>query len=162
MTEAAALVGASRYLRWEARRKGGTRKPVLLHYLENSRYYIPGTSVFEETPSGLVPGYLALIVLSAAASAMGCWLLARRYAFSRGRSIMWALVGFFFGWVGWLLMLVLQQWPARVSCPTCRQLRVVTRDRCEHCGGLHAPPASDGTEIFESAEALRQITLTAR
>jgi hypothetical protein len=162
MTEAAALVGASRYLRWEARRKGGTRKPVLLDYLENSRYYIPGTSRYEETPSGLVPGYLALIVLSGAASAMGCWLLARRYAFSRGRSIMWALVGFFFGWVGWLLMLVLQQWPARVSCPNCRQLRVVTRDRCEHCGGLHAPPASDGTEIFESDYALRQITLTAR
>ena len=87
MTEAAALVGASRYLRWEARRKGSTRKPVLLDYLENSRYYIPGTSAFEVTPSGLVPGYLALIVLSAAASAIGCWLLARRYAFSRGRSI---------------------------------------------------------------------------
>ena len=161
MTEAAALVGASRFLRWDARRKGSTRKPVLLVYLENSRYYIPGTSPFEVTPSGLVPGYLALIVLSAAASAMGCWLLARRYAFSRGRSIMWALVGFFFGWVGGLLMLVLQQWPARVSCPTCRQLRVVTRDRCEHCGGLHAPPASDGTEIFESASALRHVTLTA-
>ena len=128
MTEAAVLVGASHFLRWDARRKGSTRKPVLLNYLENSRYYIPGTSAFEVTPSGLVPGYLALIVLSAAASAMGCWLLARRYAFSRGRSIMWALVGFFFGWVGWLLILVLQQWPARVSCPNCRQLRVVTRD----------------------------------
>jgi hypothetical protein len=162
MTEAAALVGASRYLRWEARRKGSTRKPVLLNYLENSRYYIPGTSAFEVTPIGLVPGYLALIVLSAAASAIGCWLLARRYAFSRARSIMWALVGFFFGWVGWLLMYVLQEWPARVSCPTCRQLLLVTRVRCEHCGGLHAPPASDGTEIFESASALRQITLTAR
>jgi hypothetical protein len=162
MTEAAALLGASRYLRWEARRKGSIWKPVLLEYLENSRYYIPGTSAFEVTPSGLVPGYIALIVLSAAASAIGCWLLARRYAFSRGRSIMWAFLGFSFGWVGWLLMLVLQNWPARVSCPNCRQLRVVTRDRCEHCGSLHAPPASDGTEIFESASALRQIALTVR
>jgi hypothetical protein len=117
MAEAAALVGASRYLRSEARRKGSTRKLVLLEYLENSRYYIPGTSAFEVAPSGLVPGYVGLIALSGAASAMGCWLLARRYAFSRGRSIMWALVGFFFGWVGWLLMLVLQQWPARVSSP---------------------------------------------
>jgi hypothetical protein len=110
----------------------------------------------------LVPGYIALIVLSAAASAMGCWLLARRYAFPRGRSIMWTLVGFFFGWVGWLLMLVVQEWPARVSCPNCRRLRVVTRDTCEHCGGLHAAPAPDGTEIFESASALRHVTLTAR
>jgi hypothetical protein len=162
MTEAAALVSASRFLRWDARLKGSIGKPVLLLYLENIRYYIPGTSPFEVTPSGLVPSYLALIVLSGAVSAMGCWLLARRYAFSRGRSIMWALVGFFFGWVGWLLMLVLQEWPARVSCPTCRQLRLVTRDRCEHCGCLHAPPASDGTEIFEWASALRQISVTAR
>ena len=162
MTEAAALVGASRYLRWEARLKGSTRKPVLLEYLQNTRYYIPGTSEFEVIPSGLVPGYIALIVLSAAASAIGCWLMARRHAFSRARMIGWALVGFFFGWVGWLLMLVLQQWPARVSCPNCRRLRLVTRDQCEHCGGLHAPPASDGSEIFESASALRQITLTAR
>jgi hypothetical protein len=162
MTEAAVLVGTSRFLRWDASRKGSTWKPVLLDYLENSRFYIPGTSRFEVTPSGLVPGYLALIVLSAAAGAIGCWLLARRYAFSRGRSIMWALVGFFFGWVGWLQMLVLQQWPARVSCPNCRQLRLVTRDRCEHCGGLHAPPVSDGTEIFESASAPRHVALTAR
>src|SRR5262249_2643183 len=126
MTEAAALIGASRYLRWEARRNGSTRKPMLLDYLENSRYYIPGTSRFEEVPTGLVPRYIALIVLSGGAGAIGCWLLARRYAFSRGRSIMWALVGFSFGWVGWLLMLVVQQWPARVSCPDCRQLRLVT------------------------------------
>ena len=43
-------------------------------------------------------------MLSAAASAaIGCWLLARRYAFSRARVIGWGgLVGFFFGWVGLL------------------------------------------------------------
>ena len=78
------------------------------------------------TPSGLIPGYVALILLSAAASAFGCFVLARRYAFSRGRCIGWALVGFFFGWVGLVLMLVLQEWPARVACPKCRKLRVVT------------------------------------
>ena len=86
MTEAAALVGAWRVLALEKRRQGGNWKPLLLDYLENSRYYIPDTSVFEETPSGLVPGFIALIVLSAAAGAIGCWLLARRYAFSRGRA----------------------------------------------------------------------------
>src|SRR5262249_41144918 len=102
MTEAAALVGASRYLRWEARRNGSTRRPLLLDYFENIRYYTPGTSRYEKSPGGLVPGYIALIVLSGAASAIGCWVLARRYAFSRARVIGWALVGFFFGWVGWL------------------------------------------------------------
>ena len=37
---------------WEARSNGSTRKPVLLDDLENSKYYIPGTSWFEESPSG--------------------------------------------------------------------------------------------------------------
>ena len=63
-----------------------------------------------------------------------------------------ALLGLVFGWVGLVLMLVLQEWPARVSCPECRKLRVVTRVVCEHCGALHAPPAADGTEIFEQTE----------
>jgi hypothetical protein len=161
MTEAATLVGASRYLRSEARLRGSTRQPVLLTYLDNTRYYIPGTSRFEETPSGLVPCYVALIVLSAAASALGCFLLARRYAFSRARGIGWALVGFFFGWVGLVLMLVLQELPARSACPKCRKLRVVTRDTCEHCGALHAAPAPDGTEIFESAVPEPHVALTA-
>ena len=93
------------------------------------------------TPGGLIPGYVALILLSAAASALGCFLLARRYAFSRARCIGWAVVGFVFGWVGLVLMLVLQEWPARISCPKCRKLRVVTREACEHCGALHAVPA---------------------
>ena len=149
MTEAASLVGATRYLRSEARLQGGTRKPVLLSYLENSKYDIPGTSPDEVTPGGLVPGYIALILLSAVACALGCILLARRSAFSRARSIGWAVLGFLYGWVGLVLMLVLQEWPARVACPKCRKLRVVTRDTCEHCGAAHAAPAPDGTEIFE-------------
>src|SRR5262249_22122638 len=59
MTEAATLVGASRYLRSEARLQGSIRQPVLLTYLDNTGYYIPGTSRFEQTPIGLVLGYIA-------------------------------------------------------------------------------------------------------
>jgi hypothetical protein len=161
MTEAATLVGASRYLRSEARLQGSKRQPVLLTYLDNTRYYIPGTSRFEETPRGLVPGYIVSIVLSAAASALGCFLLACRHAFFRGSSIAWALGGFFFGWVGLVLMLVLQEWPARITCPKCRKLRVVTRDTCEHCAAAHAAPTPDGMEIFETATAVPHVALTA-
>jgi hypothetical protein len=102
-----------------------------------------------------------LILLSATASALGCFLLARRHAFSRARRIGWALVGFCFGWVGLLLMLALQEWPARIACPKCRKLRVVTRDTCEHCGAAHALPEPDGTEIFESAATVPHVALTA-
>jgi hypothetical protein len=161
MTEVATLVGASRYLRSEARLQGSLRKPVLLDYLENSRYYIPGTAWFERTPRGLIAGYLALILLSAAACALVCFLLARRYAFSGAGCIAWPLMGFLFGWVGLLLMLVLQEWPARIVCPKCRKLRLVTRDTCEHCGALHAAPAADGTEIVEQTVVAPQAALVA-
>jgi hypothetical protein len=162
MTEAAILVGASRQLRSEARLQGGTRKPVLLHDLDNIKYYIPGTAPNKATPGGLIPGYIAVMLLSAAASALGCLVLARRYAFAGARCIGWALVGFFFGWVGLVLMLALQEWPARVACPKCRNLRVVARDTCEHCGALHARPSADGTEILESAPVPRAALAATR
>jgi hypothetical protein len=153
MTEAASLVGACKYLRAEARAQGSARKPMLLTVLENSRYYIPGTSSSKSVPTGLIPGYLALMLLSATACALGCSVLARRHAYSRARCVGWALVGFLFGWVGLVLMLAIQEWPARLVCPKCRKLRVVTRETCEHCGALHAASAPDGTEIFELAAA---------
>ncbi len=126
------------------------------------RYFVPGTSRFEGTRDGLIPGYVALILLSAAACALGCFVLARRSAFSRARRIGWALVGLVFGWVGLVLMLVLQEWPARVSCPECRKLRVVTRETCEYCGAPHAVPAPDGTEIFEPMAATPVAALLGR
>jgi hypothetical protein len=161
MTEAASLVGACKYLRAEARSNGSTRKPVLLSSLENSRYYIPGTSRFKSTPGGLIPGYIGMILLSAFSCALVCFLLARRHAFSRARCAGWALCGFFFGWVGLLLMLAVQEWPARVACPKCRKPRVVTHDACEHCGAAHAAPAPDGTEIFEAIATMPHVAVTA-
>jgi hypothetical protein len=161
MTEVASLVGACKYLRAEARSQGSARKPVLLSSLESSRYFIPGTSRSKSVPTGLIPGYLGLMLLSAAACALGCFWLASRHAFSRARCLGWALVGFFFGWVGLLLMLALEEWPARILCPKCGKLRVVTRDACEHCGAWHAAPAPDGTEIFEPTAAGAPVALAA-
>jgi hypothetical protein len=162
MTEAATLVGTTRYLRSERRSQGSIQKPLLLHFLENSGCYIPGTSWNRITPSGLIPGYVALILLSATASALGCFVLARRFAFSCPRRIGWALVGFFFGWVGLVLMLVLQEWPARIACPKCRKIRVVTREACEHCGAAQAVPGADGTEIFEPAARLPSFAVSVK
>ncbi len=162
MAEVVTLVGASKYLRSEARLNGSMRKPVLLDYLENSRYYIPGTAWFKATPRGLIPGYLASVVLSAAACALAIYLLARRHAFCRARCTGWAVLGLLFGWVGLLLTLALVDWPARVACPKCRKLRVVTRDLCEYCGQPHAVPAADGTEIFEPIGATPQVAFVER
>jgi hypothetical protein len=161
ITEAASLVGACKYLRAEARLQGSTRKPVLLSSLESCKYYIPGTTSSKDTPSGLLTAYLILMLVSSAASALDCFLLARRYSFSGTRRVRWALIGFFFGWVGFALMLAMQEWPARIACPSCGKLRVVTRDTCEHCGALHSAPAADGTEIFEPSIPGAQIALSA-
>ena len=155
LTEVAALLGTSRYLRWEARSQGGTHKPVLLSFLNSIRYYVPGASRFEEASGGVIFLYISLMVLAATASALGCLVLARRYAFTRGGCIGWTLVGFPFGWAGFVLLLVFQEWPARIPCPNCRNSRIVSRTRCEHCGASQASPAPDGTEIFEATATLR-------
>jgi hypothetical protein len=167
MTEVATLVGVSRYVRAADRSNGSIHKSSLLDYLEMTEYYIPGTSTMAtalspatQPPNGLISAYIALILLSGTVAAVGCFLLARRYAFSRARSIEWAMIGFCFGWVGMVLMVVLEEWPARIPCPRCLKLRVVTRDRCEHCGVPHAPPNTDGTEIFE-LPGMSEAALTA-
>jgi hypothetical protein len=153
LTEAALFVGLTRDLRQQAHASGSGRKSVFLSFLENSEHCIPGTSRFQSTPSALIPLYVGLILLAAAGCGVGCFLLARCYAFSLLSGVSWALIGFFFGWVGLLLMLAIEDWPARVACTKCRRARVVTRDSCEHCGALHAHPAQDGTEIFETVSS---------
>jgi hypothetical protein len=93
--------------------------------------------------------YLALMMLSAAASALACFQLTRRYALGRAASIGWVLIGCLFGLVGLLLMLSVHEWPSRIPCPKCGKLRVVTRATCKHCAAAHTGPAGDETEIME-------------
>jgi hypothetical protein len=162
-TEAVALVGVSRYSRWEARSTGSADEPVLSRLLEDwIGFFIPDAVWRTDTGSGLFLGFSALILLSAAACALVCFLLARRYAFSRARRLGWALCGLLFGWVGLALMLTLQEWPALIRCPSCGRPRRVDRERCEHCGAAHASPVPDGTEIFETADTTADAALAGR
>ncbi len=98
----------------------------------------------------VVVGWIASLV-GAIVFAIVAWIVARRYAFSAARQRWWTFVGFAGGALGVLLMLSLIEWPARVACPACGKARVVTRERCEHCGAPFSAPARDGTEIFEAA-----------
>ena len=159
--EGAALVGAIRSLRSEARLTGDQGRWVLLDLLEvwTAPYFLPGTGRELISPPGLVPGFAALMLLSAAACAVACFLLGRRATFSRARLVGWSLCGLVFGPVGLLLLLALQALPARVRCPGCGRPRVVDRERCEHCGAAHAVPAADGTEIFETTAATADAAL---
>jgi hypothetical protein len=103
--------------------------------------------------NGPVLAFIVLMVFSATVCALVCLLLARSYAFSKAGCVGWSLCGLLFGPAGLLLLLALQDWPARVACPDCRMPRVVLRDRCEHCGAPHASPPADGTEVFEITSA---------
>jgi hypothetical protein len=161
--EVATLVGATRYLRSEARVRPDQARWVLLDLLEQwIPRFIPGVGWDTGTRPGLVPGFVALMLLSAAACAGTCFLLARRSTFSRARVAGWSLCGLVFGPVGLLLLLALPALPARVRCPACGWQRVVDRDRCEHCGAPHAVPAPDGTEIFEMTATPSHPALAAR
>ncbi len=81
--------------------------------------------------------------------ALAGWWLGRRYQFSKGTQIKWAIFHLLAGLPGFIAFLSVQEWPARETCPHCKQLRVVNRAQCEHCGESFAPAQKDGTEIFE-------------
>jgi hypothetical protein len=152
--EGAVLVRATRHLFSVLRSEQGTKMWLLLQFLaQTTTLFIPGAGWNMRIDGSLVLGYTALMLLSAAVCALVCFVTARRYAFSWPRCLGWALCGFTFGWVGLLTMLAMQEWPARIACPSCRRRRRVDRDRCEHCGAPHALPDRDGTEIFESTTA---------
>jgi len=159
--EAAVFMGTKRYLDREVRANQGREIPLLLQFLLTSaQLFIPGLRWLPQAHPGLMFGFGASMFVTAAVSALVCFLLARRYAFDRVGSLSWTLCSFLFGWMGLVTLLALPDWPARIACPKCRKLRLVTRDSCEHCGAPHALPEPDGTEIFESNTTAPEIALS--
>ncbi len=77
------------------------------------------------------------------------WWMGRRYHFSTQSQLKWALFHLFFNLPGLLAFICVQEWPAREACPNCKKLRLVDREKCEYCEAEFAPPAKNGTEIFE-------------
>ncbi len=93
-----------------------------------------------------------LLPLSLAVAAVLCvpigWWLGRRYRFTLGAQVGWAVFYVLFGVPGLLAFLCVQEWPARVPCPNCKRQRLVGGAQCEHCGADFAPPERTGTEVF--------------
>jgi hypothetical protein len=157
ITETAVLAATERSLESEVRANGGTETPLTLRFLiVTAQFFVPGLRWDPRAHAGLVAAFATLTLLSAAVCALAALLLSRRYAFARVHCLGWSLCGFLFGPTGLLLLVVLHDWPARVTCPGCGKPRLVTRAACEHCGAEHARPAADGTEIFEESEAALQ------
>jgi hypothetical protein len=158
--EAALLVGATRQQLAQVGANEGAQTSALLQVLVlTTQHFLPGVRWNPQAHVGLIVGFGASMVFVALACGLGCFLLARRNACSRAGTIGWALCGFCFGWMGLALMVALQEFPARISCPKCRKLRAVTRDTCEHCGARQAGPVPDGTEVFEASAGTRSAVL---
>ena len=150
--EAAKLLGTAKYFINEVRSEGGGTMYLPLQVtLVTAQHFVPGVRWSASEHPGMVTTYTVLMLASALASGLGCYVLARRYAFSRVRRALWLSAGLVFGPLGLLLMFALQEWPARIPCSKCHHRRVVTRDTCEHCGARRDLPAPDGTEIFKEA-----------
>ena len=87
-------------------------------------------------------------LMPAVLCAMIGWGLGRRHDFPARAQAGWVVFHLFFGLPGLLAFLSVQEWPARETCPNCKKLRVVDREKCPHCGAAFAPPEKNGTEIF--------------
>jgi len=118
---------------------------------DTTQLYIPGITWDLRARPSLGLGFAGLMLLASVGSCISCFVRARRSAFSSSRCLGWAACGFLFGLSGLLAMATLLDRPAFVTCQSCRKSRVVTRERCEHCGAAHAVPQRDGTEIFEQS-----------
>lgn len=112
-----------------------------------------------EVPSREAPegwGWKTLLIVAACCASIclpvGLWLC-RRFAMPVVPTLGWMLFLLVTGFVGLLVFLCVNEWPAREPCPACGRRRVVTREKCEHCGATFAPPQKVGIEIFESAAA---------
>jgi hypothetical protein len=151
--EAATLVGMTSYLE-SATRQDPSEVPLLLQDLWfTTQAYLPGVRWDVHAHPSLALAFAGSMLLASVCSALACFMLPRRHAFSLARRIGWGLCGLLLGPTGLLLMIALLEWPAQVTCPKCRKRRVVTRDACEHCGAAHATPARDGTEVIEPIAA---------
>lgn len=149
--ELAFLRGTTAFLRSDVQRGQGAERSLLLPVLEfTTQLFVPGVRWLPRTHPTIVLGYAGLMLVQGCGCSLACFWLARRRAASGRALIVWGLLGLTFGWAGLALMLACQDGPARIPCPRCRKMRIVTRDHCEHCGAAHAAPLADGTEVFES------------
>jgi hypothetical protein len=97
--------------------------------------------------------YAIGLALNGVLGAVGCMWISRRLALAGTQAACWLGFGLIFGVTGGVLMACVHEWPARVSCPKCRKLRLVSRIQCEHCGSAHPPSLPDGTEVFAMTTA---------
>jgi hypothetical protein len=89
----------------------------------------------EMAPSGRQAANRALLtsVLVCLGLAGLVFWMCRRHAFTSRETRTWTALTALLGPMVLAVMWLFVEWPARESCPACSRLRVVSRERCEHC-----------------------------
>ena len=93
---------------------------------------------------------LAMSILSA----LTAILLGRNYELGSKAIAAWSLISLLLGPAAVVVMLGLNEWPARETCILCGGRRLAGRCECPRCAAPLPGPLMDGREIFEPAETL--------
>jgi ABC-type transport system involved in multi-copper enzyme maturation permease subunit len=139
------LPSLSGYQRWTPTLTERLLRSVVPPAFYSAPIFLYDTDFFRNFPW---KDLLTSVVVAIVCAGIG-WCQGRRYHFTVGCQLKWAGFHLLFGLPGLLGFLSVQEWPTRESCPNCKNLRLVDRDKCEHCGADFAPPPRNGTEIFE-------------
>jgi ABC-type transport system involved in multi-copper enzyme maturation permease subunit len=158
------------HVTWFARDQGALKSTDLPALPPGSEYLFiekfasalapPGLWVFPLLVEQNWPPKMTKLLLISLTAALVIWVpagwgLGRRYHFTAAAQLGWAAFHLVCGLPGFLAFLSVQEWPARESCPNCKKLRTVDREKCEHCGADFAPPEKNGTEIFAPLTAVK-------
>lgn len=90
-----------------------------------------------------------LLLVASVLLAGAAWWLARRGGLDRKATWAWTLFVLVTNLPGFVAYWLLADWPTRVPCPSCGQLRRLDEPICPHCGAGWEPPSSTPTEIFD-------------
>ena len=118
--------------------------------------------VFDMQARGYAWLFHRIVLASSLAAAGAMLLLARRCGLGATKAALWTIAALLLGPAAVVVMLGLNEWPARESCAACGRRRFVGRRHCPACRAAPPPPAFDGREIFEPADALQPASLMLR
>ena len=98
------------------------------------------------------------LLVSSLMCGAGTLILCRKFGFGIGKTVAWTVANLLLGPAGVVVMLSLNDWPAREICAACGKRRLVGRRECTCCGAPLPSPALDGREIFEPEDAFQVVS----
>ncbi|HEX4795755.1 MAG TPA: hypothetical protein VH370_18335 [Humisphaera sp.] len=99
--------------------------------------------------------FLGCMLIASMLSAGATLVIGRRFGFASTKAVGWTITNLLIGPSGIVVLMGLNPMPAREICEACKRNRLAGHPLCPNCGAALVPPAVDGREIFEPAEAFQ-------